>query len=192
MTVLETLRRRFTRDEYLKMAEAGVFGPWERVQLIAGEIIRMTPQGSLHATGICKVDVTLRLVFPSGYQIRIQLPLDLGRYSQPEPDLAVVRGSYEDFRDAHPTAAVLVVEISDATLDLDRREKAAIYAEANIPEYWIVNLADRILEVQRDPAPGVGPGGGHGYRTILRLTGGDYITPLGAPQTRIPVGDLLP
>ncbi len=192
MAVLETLRRRFTRDEYLKMAQAGVFQPWERVQLIAGEVVALTPQGSEHATTIMKVEVVLRPAFGPGYLIRLQFPLDLGPFSHPEPDVAVVAGSLEEYLRAHPTSALLVVEVSDTTLPLDRGAKAVVYAETRIPEYWIVNLVDRVLEVHRDPAPMPDRPGGHGYRTVFTLGPAQHLSPLAVPGATIAAQDLLP
>jgi Uma2 family endonuclease len=192
MVVSHTHLRLWTREEYLKMAEGGVFAPGERVELIEGEIIAMTPQKGPHATGITLVSEELRRAFGMGYVIRVQLPLDLGPLSEPEPDLAVVRGSARDYRDAHPTAAVLVVEVSDATLDLDRQRKAGMYAKAGIPEYWILNLPDQVLEVYRDPAPMPDQFLGYGYRSHQSLEVGVSVAPLASPTTRIAVADLLP
>lgn len=192
MAVSHTHLRLWTREEYLKMAEAGVFAPGERVELIEGEIIAMTPQKGPHATGITLVSEELRRPFGRGYVVRVQLPLDLGSLSQPEPDVAVVRGSARDYRDAHPTTAVLVVEVSDVTLHLDRLQKPGLYARAGIPEYWILNLLERVLEVYRDPAPLPDHPLGYGYRSSERLDASASVVPLAASATPIAVADLLP
>ncbi len=184
--------RLWTREEYLKMAEAGVFAPGERVELIEGEIIAMTPQKGPHATGVTLVWEEVRRAFGAEYVVRGQLPLDLGSFSQPEPDVAVVRGSARDFRDAHPTTAVLVVEVSDVTVDLDRHQKASLYARAGIPEYWILNLPERVLEVYRDPATISDHPLGYGYRSSQRLDATAWVVPLASPTNRIAVADLLP
>src|SRR5919198_1146345 len=116
--------RLWTREEYLKMVEAGVFKPGERVELIEGRNVAMSPQNSPHFTAVSLVEEALRTLFGAGYVVRVQGPLDLSPTSQPEPDIAVVRGTIRDYAGAHPTTALLVVEVSDSTLAFDRGEKA--------------------------------------------------------------------
>src|SRR2546427_3694659 len=115
--------RRWTRQEYDRMVEAGVLAPGERAELIDGEVLAMTPQGSLHATAVVLVEEALRAAFATGYVIRAQMPLALDPSS--EPDVAVVRGSPRDYRGAHPTSALLVVEGAEATLGYDRDPKGS-------------------------------------------------------------------
>jgi len=184
--------RLWTREEYYKMAEAGVFRPSERVELIGGRIVTMSPQNSPHATALTLAHEELQTLFSTGYVVRMQLPLDLSPSSQPEPDLAVVHGRTRDYARAHPTTALLVVEISESTLSFDQGEKASLYASASIPEYWIVNLLDRRLEAHRDPVPVPGQLYGYGYRTCAHYFATDEVTPLAAPQGAIKVADLLP
>lgn len=184
--------RRWTRDDYYKMAEAGIFAPGERVELIEGEIVAMTPQKSPHAAAGSLVEEALRVAFGPGFHVRSQRPLDLGPESEPEPDAAVVRGRPRDYVSAHPVTAVLVVEISDTTLAYDRGRKAALYAKAGIPEYWIVNLVDRILEVHRDPRPLSGKPSECGYRSMRQFEPSKTVTPLESPSAVILVTDLLP
>lgn len=192
MTAFST-RRCWTREEYYKLAERGIIGPEERLELIEGEIIRkMAPMLTPHATGIRAVEVALLRTFPTGYDVRVQLPLALGPHNEPEPDVYVVTGSFRDYETAHPTTALLVVEIADSSLESDRATKSAIYARADIAEYWILNLPDRLLEVHRQPAPMSEMPLGFGYRSIQRLTESETVTPLAAPQTQITVADLLP
>lgn len=184
--------RLWTREEYYKMAEAGVFRPGERVELIGGRIVAMSPQNSPHATAVVLAEDALRDLFGSGFVVRGQLPLDLSPSSQPEPDIAVVRGSVRDYASAHPTTAVLVVEIAESTLAFDRSEKASLYASAGIPEYWIVNLLDRCLEVYRDPVSTTGQPHGYGYRSCTHYFAADTVTPLTVSQAVIKVANLLP
>ncbi|MBI3392732.1 MAG: Uma2 family endonuclease [Nitrospirae bacterium] len=182
--------RRFSRKEYDRMVEAGIFGPGERLELVEGEIVRMTPQGSVHATGIQLAQETLGTLFRAGFLVRVQMPLALGSVSEPEPDIAVVPGSPRDFRQTHPAMAALIVEVSDSTLAFDRQTKGRLYAEAGIPEYWIVNLIDGKLEVYREPtAPAKGTAY---YREILTLGPSNIVSPLAAPGSSIRVADLLP
>ena len=177
--------RRWSREEYEKMVDAGVFAPGERAELIDGEIFGMTPQKSAHAAAVCAAQEALLHTVGVDFHIRVQLPLALGAFSEPEPDISVVRGSWRNYRDAHPSAADLIVEISDASLQFDRQRKGRIYAGAGIPDYWIVNLVDRCLEVYRQPS-------GLLYEWSKILRPGDRIAPLAAPGSPISVDDLLP
>ena len=138
------------------------------------------------------MDRALNQIFMHGYDVRTQLPLVLDSYNKPEPDIAVVIGSIRDYANAHPTTALLVVEISDTTLRYDRTAKAALYARANIADYWIVNLGNRVLEVHRQPAPMDDMPLGFGYLSITRHIITDSVSPLAMPQATISVADLLP
>jgi Uma2 family endonuclease len=189
----DPVRKRWTRAELLGATEAGVFRPGARLELIGGEVLeRMTPQKSPHATAVRKCERALARVFTSGADVRGQLPLALGDYDEPEPDVAVVPGKIEDYRDEHPTSAYLVVEVSDSTLKFDRGPKASLYARAGIPEYWIVNLRDEVLEVHRDPAPMVEQPFGHHYRSISRLPLDAEVDSLTRPGQALRVGELFP
>jgi Uma2 family endonuclease len=182
-------RRPWTRAEFERAAELGLFGPEERLELIAGEVVsKVPPQKSPHATAIRAVEEALRTAFRRGFDVRVQLPLALGPDHEPEPDVCVVRGSFRDYRHEHPTSAVLVVEVSDTTLAFDRF-KAGLYAQAGIPEYWIVNLKDNCLEVQRDPEAAAAEPFGHRYRTVTRVPCDENMAVHG---TSISVADLLP
>ena len=184
--------RRWTREEYYKMAEQGIIAPDERVELIEGEIISMSPQKSRHAATIFVTAKVLSPIFAPHNHVRIQGPLALGPTSEPEPDIAVVAGSERDYMDAHPTTALLVVEVSDTTLAYDRGLKASLYAKAGIPEYWILNLPDQRLEVRREPVPMADQPFGYGYRVVLTLEASQGISPLGTPASHISLGDFLP
>jgi Uma2 family endonuclease len=177
--------RRWTREEYDRLVDVGVLGEDEHVELIEGEIVEMTPQNAPHATAVRLVQEALRTVVGAGFDVRAQLPLALGADSEPEPDIAVVPGSPRDYRDRHPTTAALVVEVADATWRFDRERKSRAYAQAGIPEYWIVNLENRTLEVYRDPA-------GDRYDTEHILQPEEEVSPLARPDASIRVADLLP
>jgi Uma2 family endonuclease len=177
--------RRWTREEYERLVEQGFFHPEERIELVDGDIYEMTPQTSLHTTGVRAADMALRPIFAEGYDIRCQFPLALGLDSEPEPDIAVVPGTWENYVDSHPTSAVLIVEIADSSLLYDRKRKVPLYARAGIPEYWLVNLVKRCLEVFRNPQDGA-------YTVHRVLHDGDSIAPLARPEAAIPVASLLP
>ena len=130
---------RLSRNEYDRAVEAGVFEPDSKLELVDGDLLAMTPQGSRHATGVDLVADSLRHAFRTGFHVRMQLPLAIDDYSEPEPDVAVVTGQIRDYRDAHPTSSLLVVEVSDDSLRHDRTVKQRLYARCGIPEYWILD-----------------------------------------------------
>jgi Uma2 family endonuclease len=140
--------RLWTREEYDRLVDLGFFNG-ERLELIEGRIYQMSPQRVPHSVAVELVDRYLRQAFSQGHRIRVQLPFRSGEGSEPEPDLAVIAGDDPRASTEHPSAAVLIVEISDTTLEHDRR-KAAIYAGSGVREYWIVNLVSRSLEVYRN------------------------------------------
>jgi len=177
---------RWTRQQYDQMIEAGILDEDDRVELINGEIVTVSPQQSPHATGVTLVADELRLAYSRDYTVRTQLPLALDPDSEPEPDVAVVVGKPRDYLKAHPTTAILVVEVADTSLSKDRTEKVQLYARHGISEYWIQNVVDECLEVYRDPDPA-----GETYQTKLTLRRGDTITP---PKgiNAIEVADILP
>lgn len=179
--------RRWTRAEYDRLIALGLLGEDERVQLVEGEILEMSPQSAPHMAAIRLVEEALRAAFGPGFDVRVQGPLALGPDSEPEPDVAVVRGGPRDYRDHHPTGqdAVLVVEVADASLRFDRERKGKVYAAARVPEYWVVNLESRVLEVYREPEQGR-------YTSCLVYGPGDAVAPLFSPRAHIAVADLLP
>jgi Uma2 family endonuclease len=138
----------FSVDQYLRMAEAGILPHDQRTELLEGIIVKMSPQGPEHSFFLLQVAQVLGHLVPPTFHLRAQLPL-LSATSEPEPDLAIVRGSHADYRAGHPTIsqAALVIEIADTSLQIDRRLKANIYATGGAGEYWILNLVDRTLEV---------------------------------------------
>lgn len=176
---------RWSREVYDRAVEAGVFGPEDRIELLGGELLTMTPQGSRHAAVATRVGAELARAFGGRGHVRTQMPLAADDDSEPEPDLAVVPGDALDYLDAHPSTALIVVEVADDSLRRDRSVKRRLYARCGIPEYWIVSLPEARLEVYRRPAGGV-------YRDAAVLRAGDTVAPLAAPAAAIPVGDLLP
>jgi hypothetical protein len=136
----------------------------------------------------------LEAAFGPTFWVRSQGSLDLSPLSVPDPGLAVVTGNKRTYigRRDNPTTAVLIVEVSDATLWEDRTRKASLYAAAGIADYWILNIPDGRLEIRRDPTPDATQAFGHGYSTLTTLVVGDVATPLAAPAARVAVADLLP
>lgn len=171
--------------EYHRMLEAGILSADERIELLEGRIVAMPPCAPPHAHAIQVL--TARLVRAAGDDlvVRVQLPLTLGSRSEPEPDLAVVRVA--DLQPGcHPGAALLVVEVSDSSARIDRGPKAAIYAGANVPEYWIVDVARGRVEVLTDPDATVGE-----YRTRHTFDREHVLTTSALPALALPAGDLF-
>jgi Uma2 family endonuclease len=185
--------RRWSRVEYERLIEEGVFQAGERLELLAGQLVVREPQGTPHATGIRLLTRALREVFGQDrWIVDTQLPVALDEESEPEPDVTVTAGDPRDFLPSHPARPALVVEVAEASLALDRAEKGSLYARARLPEYWIVNLVDRVLEVYRESGPDAGAPYGWAYRVLLTLGPDEHVTPLAAPADRILVADLLP
>ena len=179
-------QRRITVDEYHRMIEAGTLGEDDRVQLIAGAIVAMTPQGPAHALAIQNLTHLVARGLAADLALRPQLPLTLPDDSEPEPDLAVVRLADARSREHHPRTALFVVEVAGDSLRLDRQAKAALYARAGIPEYWIVNLAESTVEVHRDPDPETGA-----YRAMTVVSSQGTLAATSVPGVRIDVADLF-
>lgn len=190
-TLAEPYHVCWTRDEYYKMDEIGLFNH-RHVELINGQIMERGPLNPLCATAITIAGDRLRKMFASDHFVRIQCPLDLAEMFQPTPDVAAVVGEPHDYSNAHPTTAPLVVEVAEASLIYDRTTKTSLYAQAGIAEYWIVNLVDRQLEVFRQPRTDAAALYGFNYGERLILTEGDTVTPLARPEAQLAVSDLLP
>ena len=178
--------RRISVDDYHRMIEAGILDEHERVQLIDGMLVAMTPQGRPHAFVIQELTRLLIRTLDDGFKVLPQLPLKIGDESEPEPDIAVVRAQDAASTTSHPTAALLVIEVAGESLRFDRRTKAALYARAGIPEYWIVNLEDAAIEVSRDPDPASGA-----YRKTLVVQRGDTLTAGSVPGVQVEAAKLF-
>ena len=186
-----TARHSWTVSDFERLFEAGFFAPDARLELIEGEIWVKPFQEPADATALTLALYRLKDAFAIGYVVRTQQPLMLGESSYSEPDISVVPGTPRDCL-THPTTAELVVEISDSTLVQDQTTKAALYARAQIAEYWIMNLVDSTLEVRRQPSPMPGELLGWGYRSTQILLPGESIAPLDSPANLIGVDELLP
>lgn len=175
---------RWTREEYERMAAEGLFAPDARVELIDGIVYNMSPQKGPHTTCLHLALRILTFLFPDAY-VRVQSPLALTADSEPEPDLAVVQGTVEDYAVDHPTTALFVVEVADSSLAHDKNRKIPLYARCGIPEAWLLNVPAKTLEIHRDPRGGR-------YRSHQMLRIGDSISPLARPEAQIAVADLFP
>jgi len=192
MTTYPARTRRWTRAEYGRLIEVGVFRPGEPVELLGGELIVNEPQGSAHYTAIGLIEDALRASLGSAWLVRSQGPIALDDVSEPEPDIAVTRGGRRDYSREHPARPVLVVEVAESSLQLDREHKGSLYARARLDDYWILNLVDRVLEVYRRAVQD--PSAPFGWRYASREVLGpeSSVAPLAAPSAGIVVSDLLP
>jgi Uma2 family endonuclease len=182
--------RRFTVDEYHRMIEAGILGENDRVELIDGWIVEMSPIGPPQATSVSLLAALLQERVLAGWIVRVQSPITITiASSEPKPDIVVARGRIRDYVDHHPSGSeiALVVEVADATLQFDRQQKRKQYAVAGIPEYWIVNLIDRCVEIYKGPAR-------HDYPApVVVDSTGTFELMIGGKNVRqISVADLLP
>ena len=179
--------RRFTVAEYYRMAEAGILGPDERVELIEGEIIVMPPIGPGHAWDVALSIPLFSRLAGDRFILQIQNPVHLDDGSEPQPDIMLIRPRAEGYRAAHPTPAdvLLVIEVADSSLNFDLQVKARLYGRAGIPETWVKNLPEDCIERFTEPGPD-----GYARHTVHRR--GETLTPTRLPDLELAVDDLLP
>lgn len=178
--------RRFTVDEYYRMAEAGILAPGERVELIEGEIVAMAAIGSRHAGCVNSLNRLLVRGLDERAVVSVQNPVRLSDMSEPEPDVAVLRPRADRYAEAHPgpPEVLLIIEVSDTTAAFDREVKGPLYARAGVQDFWLVDIDGDRVEVHRDPTPGA-------YRDIRRHGRGATLRPLAFPELDLPVNDIL-
>jgi Putative restriction endonuclease len=180
--------------EYWAMYDRGEFA-FVRVELFGGEIREWPPRSNFHACGIALIEESLESIFESEqFWVRNQGTLDLTPDSVVDPDITVVFGSKREWskQPKCPTTALLIVEVSELSLEFDRTRKASLYAASGIADYRILNIPDRQLEIRRDPRPDATQEFGHGYASLATLQPGDFATPLALPGAKVAVADLLP
>lgn len=180
------LKGPFTVDDYYRLAECGILHEDDRVELIDGQVVQMTPIGASHAGRVNFLsDVLGTLVGKEGL-VTVQNPVTLGTRSQPQPDLLVVRRLPEFFGEKLPRPAdvLLLIEVADSSIDYDRDVKVPLYARAGIPEVWLCNLPGDVPEVYREPGP-------EGYRDVRVLRRGDTVTASRLPVVSLAVADVL-
>lgn len=180
------LRRRFTVEEYEHMGRVGVFAPGERVELLDGEIVAMSPIGPKHASAVDILAEELILCLARRAAVRVQNPVRLPPRSEPGPDIVVARRRRDRYSSAHPTAedTLLVIEVADSSLHTDRAVKLPIYARQGIVEVWIVDLTADVVHVHADPVDGT-------YRDVRTVGRGGTLTPRELPDATIDVDTVL-
>jgi Uma2 family endonuclease len=176
---------RFTVEDYHRMSEAGVFPIGTRVELIRGAVVDMPAIGTPHLWTVNRLTKIFAPLVVAGRAIlSVQNSIRLGNHSEPQPDVALLTADADPTEHPGPPDVLLVIEVSDRTLDQDRKVKAALYAESALPEYWIVNLVERVVEVHRQPRDGA-------YRQIDRVSSGTL--PIQAlPGVEVALAQVLP
>ena len=177
---------RFTVERYDAMIDAGILDENDRVELIRGEIRPKMPIGDRHSACLMRLNEHLVQAIGKRAMFGMQNPIVFSD-SEPEPDVSVVKRKENYYADGKPRPAdvLLIIEVADSSLEFDREDKLPIYAEARIPEYWIVNLVDDVIEVYRDPA-------GKAYRSRTVAKSGESASLLHLPDVSIAVSDILP
>ncbi|MBE9036390.1 Uma2 family endonuclease [aff. Roholtiella sp. LEGE 12411] len=179
--------RQWTVAEYQKMAAAGIFHPEERVELIAGQIIRMSAKGTAHTSAVGRTAKVLRHLLENRADIRTQDPIQLDNFSEPEPDIAVVKIDPLDYADHHPTTSelFLIIEVADSSFKYDRETKGKVYAQSKIRDYWVLDVINRKLHVFREPTQ-------EGYDSEVIFTEDTIVSSLQFPGIAIAIAQILP
>jgi len=187
LQALETAaQRRFTVEEYHRMAETGILGPDERVELVRGVVRRMSPKNRAHVIAVDLICDLLKAALKGRASVYQEAPHAAEEIdSEPEPDVMVCSNPDRKAYGTTRTKALLLIEVAESSLEYDRGEKGALYAEAGVPEYWVLNLVDREVEVFRDPGEGR-------YRSHFRARGADRVSPQPWPDVEIEVSALFP
>ena len=178
---------RFTVDEYHRMGEVGIFSEDDRVELLTGEIVEMSPIGPLHAGTVDRLNALFSARLGGGVIVRIQNPLLLRiEDSEPQPDVVLLRPRPDFYARSHPEApdVYLVIEVADTSVVADREVKFPIYARAGVPEAWLLDMVTQRLEVHRQPTP-------DGYQDVRSLQRGESVAPQAFPQLALTVDALL-
>ena len=179
-------RRIFTVDEYHRMAEAGILGEDDRVELIDGQVVALTPIGPAHGSCVNRLTALFAPLASRQATLSVQNPVVLGEHEEPQPDLTILRYRADGYRERHPEASdvLLVIEVGDASVEADRRTKIPLYARTGIPEAWLVNLPADTIECYREPTS-------EGYANFRTVKRGETLTPVRLPGVTLRVDAIL-
>ena len=183
---VQIARRHFNVTEYYRMAETGILSESDRVELIDGEVIEMSPIGSRHAACVDRLNQALSLFAGKHLIVRVQNPIRLDEYSEPQPDLCLLQRRADFYAQAHPTPAdvLLVVEVADSSAGFDREVKLPLYAQESVPEMWLINLWGDTVEIYSQPSGGT-------YQKSRELKRGEIITSETIAQLSLAANDVL-
>lgn len=180
------LRRKFTIAQYYKMAESGILTEGDRVELIRGEIIEMSPIGTKHAACVRRLIALMSEKLDDRVLLDIQNPIVLDDFSEPQPDIILVQPREDFYESAHPQASdvFLIVEVADTTIKYDREIKIPLYAENNVIEVWLVDINQQCIEVYRDPLSS-------GYQTVQKFGRGQTLAIQALSDVNLSVDEIL-
>ena len=183
---LQLVRRRFTVDEYYRMAEIGILHEDDRIELLDGEIVEMPPNSPAQAGCATALIVLFAPRMGTAFIPSVHHPVRLDEYNEPAPDFALLQPRRDHYRRNHPGPAdvLLIVEVGAPSAALDRRIKLPLYARFGIPEVWLVDLARETVRAYRDPAP-------TGYRTARTYRRGERLAPLAIPDLQLAVAEIV-
>ena len=178
--------RRFTVEEYYRMGRAGLFHEDDRLELLDGQIVEMSPIGPAHAGCVSALTNLMAALAAGRALVSVQNPVRLGQHSEPQPDVALLVPRSHAYRTAHPQPddVLLLIEVADASLEHDREVKVPLYAAAGVPEVWLVHLTDNVVTLYRDPVSGR-------YTTVRTARRGETVTSLRLPGVTLRVEDIL-
>jgi len=178
-------RLRFTVDEYYKMIELGMLEDYEKAEIIEGELIQKTPIGDRHAAIVNLLNKFFIKNVSDDILVSVQNPVRLSDYNEPEPDLTLADlRKFDGKRHPRPVEVILIVEVSDSTVKYDRDKKLPLYAEVEIPEVWIVNLPNDLVEVHTKPSVGL-------YQFVKIFKRGEIVKSEALPELNLPVDKIL-
>lgn len=177
---------RFTVEDYYRMVETGILREDSRVELVEGEVLTLPLPGPRHSGIVDRINGILVRAVGDAAIVRVQNPLRIDDYSEPVPDLTLLRPRQDSYTQSYPVPSdvMLLIEVSDASLSYDRSRKLVLYAQARIPEYWIVNLRRNVIEVCRSPSEA-------GYEQKEELAAGTRLAPAALPDAELEVSDIL-
>ena len=183
---LQLIKRKLTVEEYHKLPEYGILKESERVELLRGEIVKMSPIGRFHAACVNRLNQLFSQKLGKRAIVAVQNPVELDDYSEPQPDIALLEPRPDFYASGHPKPAdiLLIVEVADSTIKGDRKVKVPLYAEENITEVWLVDINEQCLEVYRDPTP-------TGYQTVEKFQRGQNLSISRIPGLNIEVDEIL-
>ncbi|MDT5062725.1 MAG: hypothetical protein QOH63_3184 [Acidobacteriota bacterium] len=183
---VQIARRHFNINEYYRMTDAGILSEGDRVELIEGEVVEMSPIGSRHAACVNRLNKLLNRLVASDVIVRVQNPIILDDYSEPQPDISLLRPHPDFYAQGHPTPAdvLLVVEVADSSTQFDREIKLPLYAQARLQEVWLVNLSDETVELYSQPANGA-------YQITQILKRGESLISPASPNLNLDVNAIL-
>jgi Uma2 family endonuclease len=184
--VVQLLRHQFTVKQFHKMAESGILSENDRVELIRGEMIDMSPIGTRHAGCVNRLVNLLIQLLGKKIVLAAQNPVELNEISEPQPDIALLKPCPDFYRNSHPQPEdiFLIIEVADTTVKYDRQVKIPLYAEANIPEVWLIDVNQEMIEVYRHPVQGI-------YQDMQTLEKNQSLSILAFPDVSINVSEIF-